>query len=58
MELRATWSGIAIVRFMFDYLHGDVAKQISATNAGNACVYRELKLGRGGGEVRQGWRAI
>src|SRR5882762_3715660 len=24
------------VRFMFDYLHGDVAKQISATNAGNA----------------------
>jgi phosphate-selective porin OprO/OprP len=21
---------------MFDYLHGDVAKQISATNAGNA----------------------
>ncbi|MEO6840386.1 MAG: porin [Bradyrhizobium sp.] len=24
------------VRFMFDYLHGDVAKQISATNAGDA----------------------
>jgi alkylation response protein AidB-like acyl-CoA dehydrogenase len=24
----------------------------------NACVYRELKLGRSGGEVRQGWRAI
>src|SRR6266436_719914 len=24
------------VRFMFDYLHGDVAKQISATNVGNA----------------------
>jgi phosphate-selective porin OprO and OprP len=24
------------VRFMFDYLHGDVARQISATNAGNA----------------------
>jgi phosphate-selective porin OprO and OprP len=24
------------VRFMFDYLHGDIAKQISATNAGDA----------------------
>ena len=24
------------IRFMFNYLHGDVAKQISATNAGNA----------------------
>jgi phosphate-selective porin OprO/OprP len=24
------------IRFMFDYLHGDVTKQISATNAGNA----------------------
>jgi phosphate-selective porin OprO/OprP len=24
------------VRFMLNYLHGDVAKQISATNAGNA----------------------
>jgi hypothetical protein len=24
------------VRFMFNYLHGDVARQISATNAGNA----------------------
>ena len=24
------------VRFMFDYLHGDIAKQISAINAGDA----------------------
>jgi phosphate-selective porin OprO and OprP len=24
------------IRFMFDYLHGDITKQISATNAGNA----------------------
>ena len=24
------------IRFMFNYLHGDVTKQISATNAGNA----------------------
>ena len=24
------------VRFMFDYLHGDIAKQISPTNAGDA----------------------
>ena len=23
-----------------------------------ACVYRKLKLGRSGGEVRQGWRVI
>ena len=22
------------------------------------CVYRKLKLGRSGGEVRQGWRVI
>jgi hypothetical protein len=26
------------------------------THAG--CVYRKLKLGRSGGEVRQGWRVI
>ena len=24
------------VRFMFDYLHGDIAKQISAINSGDA----------------------
>ena len=24
----------------------------------DACVYRKLKLGRSGGEVRQGWRVI
>jgi N-carbamoylputrescine amidase len=24
----------------------------------NGCVYRKLKLGRSGGEVRQGWRVI
>jgi hypothetical protein len=23
-----------------------------------SCVYRKLKLGRSGGEVRQGWRVI
>ena len=25
---------------------------------GRTCVYRKLKLGRSGGEVRQGWRVI
>ena len=24
----------------------------------NSCVYRKVKLGRSGGEVRQGWRMI
>src|SRR5712671_3149361 len=34
--LALNWYVNRNVRFMFDYLHGDVAKQISATNAGNA----------------------
>jgi hypothetical protein len=38
----ATWGGglnwyvNGNVRFMFDYLHGNIAKQISPTNSGNA----------------------
>jgi hypothetical protein len=30
--------------------------QVTAIATG--CVYRKLKLGRSGGEVRQGWRVI
>lgn len=29
-----------------------------ADAAGSTCVHRKLKLGRSGGEVRQGWRVI
>src|SRR5262249_22448222 len=30
------WYATRNIRLMFNYLHGDVAKQISATNAGDA----------------------
>jgi DNA-binding transcriptional LysR family regulator len=38
----------------------DTLAQAAAARAGLgiACVYRKLKLGRSGGEVRQGWRVI
>jgi hypothetical protein len=41
-------------------LFGAVSKAIEflAKYLSNACVYRKLKLGRSGGEVRQGWRVI
>jgi phosphate-selective porin OprO/OprP len=34
--LALNWYVNRNVRFMFDYLHGDVARQVSATNPGNA----------------------
>ena len=33
--LALNWYVNRNVRFMFDYLHGDVAKQVSVTNVGN-----------------------
>jgi hypothetical protein len=47
-RMEAAWLALANEQ---DWLDGEVPPT-------DTCVYRKLKLGRSGGEVRQGWRVI
>jgi prolyl oligopeptidase PreP (S9A serine peptidase family) len=35
-----------------------IARDLLSAGEENTCVYRKLKLGHSGGEVRQGWHVI